>query len=179
MSSLESDPIPSTWRSIPEALGDYFLYFAQIEEAMTVLFAVCQSIDPENVVEFRAWLEAESRIDPERLSAGRLHRELQGLVPSALGGDSEPGSNARDAWDELSPRIERAIDDRNSLIHRELPRVEYLTATTQPGISLHDGGVLTYSGLTERAGFFQDITYELRTFLWTFIRADRSPTGET
>lgn len=170
-------PLPHVWRPTMHAIGEYIIYFGQVEEALRVLFTLGRSASPQGHVDFCKWLEAEACIDENRDSAGEFAGELRELILGALDGEFETQTRARAVLRELEPQSRRVIRDRNMLLHRELRRIDHLADTGEAGIPLQDGGALTESGLQARARKARGFTSGLRSFLWKFVSARKSTVG--
>ena len=158
---------------IAEALGEYLLDFAEVEAALSLLFAFLKSMDPQDPSRWDddAWKRAEEEIGARQLSAGQLAGEVNDLVLKALNAESETESNARDIWCDLAKRGWPVIADRNSLVHRQLSRVEEVMDSAQTTLVLRNGDLLTESVLRARATSVRRLAIDLRNFYGTFVWA--------
>lgn len=166
------DLVPPRGETIGEALGEYMLHFAEVEAALSLLFAFLKSMDPEDPGRWDpdAWERAEKEIDDCRLSAGQLAKRVNELVLPALDGESETQSTARDVWRELVKRGRPVIDDRNALVHRQLRAADEMDST-QTGLVLHNGDHLTEAVVRTRAESVWRLAVDLRNFYGTLVRA--------
>ena len=156
---------------IAEALGEYLLDFAEVEAALSRLFAYLKSMHPEDPGRWDddAWKDAEEEMGG--LTAGQLAREVDKLVRKALNAECEAESSARDIWNDLSERGWPVIADRNSLVHRELASAEEVMDSAQTTLMLRSGDLLTESGLRVRANAVRRLATDLRNFYGTFVWA--------
>ena len=170
-------PIPQIWQPAMHAIGEYLIYFGQVEEALRVLFAFGRSASPQGHVDFHEWLDAEAWIDDDEISAGHLAHELRELIIGALDSESETQVRALAVLCELQDQAIRVIRDRNVLLHHTLKRTDHLADADQAGIPLEDDEVLTESGLRARIRRARGLTSGLRAFLWRYSRARKSTVG--
>ena len=158
---------------IAEALGEYLLDFAEVEAALSRLFAYLKSRDPEDPGKWDddAWKAAEDEIDKCRLSVGKLAGEVNKLVLRALNPTSEAEAGALNVWSALEKRGRLVIADRNSLVHRQVKDAEETIDWAQTALVLSSGGVLTESGVRTRAEAVRSIAVDLKNFYGTFVQA--------
>ena len=156
---------------IAEALGEYLLDFAEVEAALSLLFAFLKSMDPQDPSRWDddAWKDAEGEIG--KLTAGQLAGKVNKLVLKALNAESEAELRARDIWCDLAERGCPVIADRNLLVHRQLMNVEEVIDSAQTGLVLRSGDLLTESGLRVRANAVRRLATDLRKFYGTFVQA--------
>ncbi|MXZ46034.1 MAG: hypothetical protein F4Z08_03420 [Chloroflexi bacterium] len=159
------------------ALGEYVIYFGQVDEAVLVLSNHVESASPEGRVYLQDWLQAEAKVDREKIPTGQLGAKVTDLILGTLDSDSVTQARARDVLLDLEPRVSRVIRERNALVHRELGSIDHLAATDGNGVRLVDGRMLTASNLRSRSVRARSVTFELRAFLWRFVRARKSVAG--
>lgn len=166
---------------IAEALGEYLLDFAEVEAALSRLFAFLKSMDPEDPGKWddEAWERAEDEIDERQLSAGKLAGEVNKLVLKALDPAFEAEASALSVWGDLTKRGRRVIADRNALVHRQMKGVEDVIDWAQTGLVLSNGDSLTESGVRTRAEAVRGVGVDLKNFYGTFVWAKVQSRGES
>ena len=158
---------------IAEALGEYLLDFAEVEATLSFLFAFLKSRDADDPGRWNQELRelAEKEISDSNLSAGRLAGEVNRLVLEALDEGFESESRARDVWRDLADRGCPVVQDRNSLVHRQLTSVDEVIGTPQTGLVLRNGVLLTEPEVRTRAMAARQLANDLRNFYGTFLGA--------
>lgn len=158
---------------IAEALGDYFLAFAEVEAALTLLFARCKSASPDDWMarDGSAWRDAEREIDERRWSAGKLADEVDQLIRGTLNEGSKPEASAREDWGALVARGKPIIAERNDIVHKQLKNVDHVLDNTLTGLILRNGDSLTEESVRSRAAVVWEYASELRDFYGTLLWA--------
>jgi hypothetical protein len=154
------------------ALGEYLLAFARVEARLAFLFAFMRGFSmssPPHYLDHGQYHSAQDELDQKGLSAGELARQVDELVTGALGCETELEISVLDEWKRLTTRGKQIIDQRNTLVHKQLPSVVEILGSPEKALLLWDGEVIDESDLRRQTEPVWDLRRDLTNFVGTFL----------